>query len=165
MTAIALLLALAWAVMALAPATPIGHGLRRWLVEAPARRLAGVRRSSIVAVLLTIGLVATAWAVDDELPRVLAMAAPEAATWLSMVELGTFVDIAVTALAAQAAIKLGALRIGAWRMMAPRRHRTGRTARRHRAVPANDQDDPVPAAWRDVRRAAGAISASSRAAR
>jgi hypothetical protein len=137
-TALALLLAGLWAILAFAPDTPVAGLVHRWLVEAPARRLATVRRGSVVAVLLGVGLLAAAAAIDLELLHVATMAAPEAATWLSMVEIGTLIDAGIAVFTARAAIRWTDLR----RSVALNRPRArARRAPRPPRPPANDDED------------------------
>ena len=94
MILLALVLA-GWTLLVLAPETPVAAWLRRWTVEAPARRLLAVRPATMIALALVALLVTAAWAFESEGFRILASAAPEAATWLSMIEVGTLVDAAM----------------------------------------------------------------------
>jgi hypothetical protein len=135
MIVLATALAGAWAMMTLAPSTPIGRSLHAALVEAPARRLAAVRRATVIAMLLTIALTTAAWAIDYELLQLAAMAAPEAAIWLSMVEVGTLVEVGAAAFAARTVFRTDALRA-----ILPRPRGT-RARRPARSLPANDDED------------------------
>jgi len=147
MTALITTLLALWLAMGCAPATPVARWLRAWLVEAPARRLAAIRQASVVAVLLAVAIAGLAWAVDDELLRVAAMAAPDAAVWLSMVEVGTLVDVAAAALAARTVLRVGTVRTMLRAMLGARRtRRARRITGTRRPNPANDDEDPALAA-------------------
>lgn len=140
MTAIAVATALAMLIISLAPATPVGRFLHHWLAAVPARRLSAVRGGAVMLALLAVlAFVATAWFLDAEAVHLLAMTAPDAASWLTMVEAGTIVEGVVALVAARTVLTLSTARIWIARW-GPRR---ARSSRRKLRAPANDQEDDL----------------------
>jgi hypothetical protein len=140
MMALAIILAGLWLTLASVPATPIARFLHHWLVSAPARRLNALRNGAVVlALLIVAAIVGIAWLLDLEILRALAMAAPEAATWLTMVEAGTIVDGLIALIVARTALGMASVKtwLASW---SPRRTRT---SRRKPRPPANDQEDDL----------------------
>jgi len=137
-----------WLVIAAAPETPIAGSCRRWLVEAPARRLLEVRRETVLIAAVLLGTLALASLLGDDARQIVAFGSPDVAIWMSSIEFGTCLDIVAGALLAAPVLRPGT----AQRWLSGRvrlSHRHGRRAARprraeHRA--AND-DDPAPM-WR-----------------
>jgi hypothetical protein len=98
-----LLLCAAIAVMALWPDTPAGRVLRRWLVEAPARRL---RPGVLIfgAVLLVVVTAALAFGGSDGF--VVAAQAPEAIGWFVTFDIGTYIDVLLVAWLLGASVRI-----------------------------------------------------------
>lgn len=147
-------------VLALAafPASPLGRGLRRALVEAPARRLNAIKPGHIVMLLglALVGLIMFGLFDTDGL-RVFGMMAPEIAVWFSAFELSLVMDALVIGLAIATTARLRviglAIRraiqgVASWlaRRIAPR-ERGSRPRPQRKQEPSGD---PEPWAWSPV---------------
>jgi hypothetical protein len=132
-----------WLLILVAPATPIGRFLRASLVERPAARLNRLSAGHVALIVLAgIVIGAIAWAGEGDGLRMLAMAAPEAATWLTSFEIAAYLDVAVAAFAAWSAARLRLpAALASLRGATPRRRRTARRDASAR-TPAND-DEPA----------------------
>lgn len=137
---VTMLLAAGWLVASLAPETPIGAALHRWLVAKPAALLNRITRGQV---LLTLGMalliLGSGWLGQDVLNAV-AMGSPELMAAFASVELSVWVDGVAGALLSWSAVR--GMRLA--RRIAPRRSasRARRTRRpaAHRPA-ANDADD------------------------
>lgn len=143
-------------VLAAWPDTPTVKRLRRWLVEAPVRRMNRISRSRVVAWLIITAAIAVAFLLfQAEGLRLAAMAAPELMTWLTLFDIATLAEgmAAVAVLAATrrwTALKV-AIRGAVSSLTALFRRLAGRTrenrppaARRRRPC---RRDDPDPFGW------------------
>lgn len=146
-TAVALLAL--WLALALAGDTPCGRALRRALVDWPASRLARITQLQVVLWVAVFGGIGLAQAVlGHEAARGLAMALPEFAGWVTMVEVTAYLDALVALVTTASLARLSGVK--AWvRSIRPVRRPRARTPRRRNAggarrMPAND-DDPAPA--------------------
>ena len=93
------------ATMVLWPQTPAATFLRRWLVEAPARRLRpGVL---VFGAVLLIG-VAAALAFGGSDGFMVAAQAPEAIAWFATFDVATWIDVIVVAWLLSASVRIGA---------------------------------------------------------
>ncbi len=159
------------AVLLLFPETPVGRGLRRWLVEKPARRLnrATIWQILFVCGLLIAGLVMTlAFGFDGGL--LYAMMAPEILVWAVMFDIGLIIDglLITSAILASNGVRIARAMATDWIRRALVVVRTPRAARsrRPRRVnrPGRSQDPKAegglsprtgPSAWRRRRAAPG----------
>ncbi|MEH3158010.1 MAG: hypothetical protein PGN08_03235 [Sphingomonas taxi] len=137
-----------WLAMTIAPATPIAAALRRWLVAAPARRLARIGRGDVViAIVLVAAIVAMTCLEDGDPLRMAVMGLPDTALWLTTVELSAVVDLAIAVGVALAGWRGGGTRAFATTLGSRLRRRTAARARRIRRVrrptAANDDDGPA----------------------
>lgn len=137
----AIVLAMIVAVLLLAKGTPAERMLHRWLVEAPARRLLGLHRGHVAALMAALALVAIAQALGGDAPAFIAMSGGELVQWAAVVEFSTFADVAMALLGAASLsrvrlrITLGALP----RLRSHRVRRQRRTARtRRKALPSDE---------------------------
>jgi hypothetical protein len=139
---------MAWLSMLVVPDAPLGRFCRRWLVEAPARRLATLRRKTVVIGFALIITCVVAGLIGQDAQQIVMFGTPDVAIMLSSIELGTMLDIAAATLIALPMMRPTTIR----RWLASRRttRRRGRIAsqRRVRARPAaNDDSDPA-GEWR-----------------
>lgn len=137
-----------------------GRALRRWLVDAPARMLAGLSRRHIGAVVL-VGLLglAAVLAFEAEGLRLFSMAAPELTAWAMMFDVAVVLDLMVLIVGLRAASAWRAVARQAAAVIRPvlnaaRRIGTAATARARRPRkarpprPGRDDVEPMPAlAW------------------
>jgi hypothetical protein len=130
-----------WLTLIAAGDTPIGRGMRRWLVEKPAARLAGVRREAVLTWLL-LGAVGAVlfWLLEEEGLRLFTMALPELVGWMTAFEIGTLVDAIAVAAVAASTLRLGAMRAWVARRLPGRRATRARRSRPAVRV-ANDDED------------------------
>jgi hypothetical protein len=93
------------AAMTLWPQTPAGRFLRRWVVEAPARKLTpGVM---IFGTFLLLAVVGALLFMKSEGMVVLAQA-PEAISWFAAFDIGTYIDVIAVAWLLAATVRLQA---------------------------------------------------------
>jgi hypothetical protein len=137
-----------WLALLVAGNTPVGRGMRHWLVEWPAARLSRIQRGAVLVwlVLITIGA-ACFWLLEEEGLRMFAMALPELAGWVTAFEIGSLVDAIAMAVLAASTVRIGAVKAWVMRRLPIRRARA-RRARRTRPVKrgANDAEDGAVAA-------------------
>jgi hypothetical protein len=143
-----------WLLLLTAPKTPIGRFLYQMLVAAPATRLGRITRGQMLLVLLLcIGSTAIVWLMGGEALRLLGMAVPDVAMWVTTFEITTYLDV-VAALAMAASTMRAQLLVRRLRDALPYKAcRPGKRAARSRRIrhPArakadNDDDRPVIAA-------------------
>jgi hypothetical protein len=120
---------------------PIGRGLRRALVEAPAKALSRLTPGQIaLALIMTAAGVLVALMFEAEGLRLLGMALPEGLAWIAAFDIATFLDLFAAAAMVAAAARLRGLRDTARLILARTRGRltrlldVPRRARRHRRV-------------------------------
>lgn len=134
-------LLLFWCALLMAEGTPIGQTLRRLLVEAPARWCNRWSRGDVLLILtLLAGAALILWLMEAEGRLFLGMLGPDIVAGASMLELGTLLDVAVTALTVFATLRVKGLRQWATARFARRMSRARRT-RRPAGNPANDDGD------------------------
>lgn len=141
MNAIVATFAALWAAALIAPATPLGRAIAAMIVDRPARMLAAIRRGHVALVtLLAVGAAGLVWLIGEESARLMAMAAPEVASWAVMFEVTTLLDVTIAAVTTASMLSLrgiaARLRPGA-RLHRPRRRGTAAT----RPPAANDDED------------------------
>jgi len=131
-------LLLFWFALLVADGTPIGRTLRRLLVEAPARWCNRWSRGDMLLVLVLLaGAAAILWLMEAEGRLFLGMFGPDIIAGASMLELGTLLDVAVTAVAVFTTLRVQGLR----HWIAARFSRRLPRARRTRRPAANDDGD------------------------
>lgn len=137
-------LLLFWFALLVADGTPVGRTLRRILVEAPARWCNRWSRGEVLLILtLLAGAVLILWLMEAEGRLFLGMMGPDIVAGASMLELGTLIDVAVTAVTVFATLRVKGLRhwvAARFSRRLPRARRTRRTAR-----PAANDDGDGPA--------------------
>lgn len=134
-------LLLFWCALLMAEGTPIGRTLRRVLVEAPARWCNRWSRGEVLLVLgFAAAAIAVVWVMETEGAVLFSMMAPEAIAWASMFEIGTLVDVALTAATVFTALRLQGLRHWVTARFTRRQPRL-RRSRRPAHKPANDDGD------------------------
>ena len=93
------------------PETAIGKGLRRGLVETPARWLSRLTPGRIALALTLVGIsLLVALVFETEGLRLLGMALPEALTWVAAFDIATFLDLFALVALAAASARVQALR-------------------------------------------------------
>ena len=100
-------MAACWAVIAAFPETVIGKGIRHALVERPAARLSRFTRGDAAVIFLL--MLATAMVTligEGDGIRLLTLAAPDVAIWITTFEVSAYVDILVTLGAAASGLRL-----------------------------------------------------------
>lgn len=137
-------LLLLWFTLLVAGDTPVGRTLRRMLVVAPARWCCRWSRGDMLLVLVLLaGAALILWLMEAEGRLFLGMLGPDIVAGASMLELGTLLDVAVTAVAVFTTLRVQGLRqwVAARRVRhLPRARRTRRPAR-----PAANDDGDEPA--------------------
>ena len=94
------------AAIALWPQTPAGRFLRRWLVEAPARKLTpGVMIFGAFLLLAVVG--ALAWGKTEGL--IVAAQGGDAIAWFAAFDVGTYIDVIAVAWLLAATVRLRAV--------------------------------------------------------
>lgn len=132
---------------------PIGKGLRRILVEAPAKALSRLTPGQIaLALIVTAAGVLVGLMFEAEGLRLLGMALPEGLAWVAAFDIVTFLDLFAAAAMVAAAARLRGLRDTARLILArargrlarildvPRRARRRRRVRRPSARPGRTDD-------------------------
>lgn len=90
-----------WLVMATAPQTPIGKAMGHILVEKPAARLLRFTRGdAAVMVLLMMAVMMVTLVGEGDGIRLLTLAAPDVAIWITTFEISAYLDIVIALAAA-----------------------------------------------------------------
>ena len=152
--AVAAIFLLLWATLTVAEGTPIGAFLQRVMVELPAAILERVTRGHILLALVMIVLVGLAVCFGEgDGVRMLSMAAPDIAAWLTTFEISAYLDVAASLVAVASAMRVKNVRDRVVTALAlpSRRPAQGETRprcsrRRAQIVPANDDEDGAPLA-------------------
>lgn len=133
-----------WLTLGFAPDIPIARALRRALVEMPAARLSRITRGDVaVAIVLAIAAGMIAFVGEGDGIRLLTMAAPDMALWITSFEISTVVDIVVAIALAASHMRVGTI---IDRIRRRPRHRARRASGRlPRPASNDDEDDRV---WR-----------------
>ena len=104
------LLCLALAIAGLCPETPIGRLLKDLLIDAPARKLAGVRRSHVVIALAIVALAAVLILGGGHEGMFLAAGyVPEGIAWVAAFDIATYLDVFALVWLAAATVRLRAV--------------------------------------------------------
>ena len=96
-----------WLVMATAPRTPIGNAMHRVLIDRPAARLARFTRgdAAVMALLMLTAAMVTLVGEGDGI-RLLTLAAPDVAIWITTFEISVYVDILMALAAAASSLRV-----------------------------------------------------------
>lgn len=130
-----------WAVLLVAPATPIGRALGRWLVDAPAQVFNRITRGHIVMWCVLAAFAALIiWQLEGDGVVLLRMMAPEIVGWLTMFEVGTVVDLAVAVAATSSVVRMRNF-IGLVVARLPGAQRRAGRLRRTRSAPSKPAND------------------------
>ncbi|WP_139810095.1 hypothetical protein [Sphingomonas azotifigens] len=137
-------LLLIWLAVLVADDTPAGRALRKLLVEAPARWCNRWSRGDLLLILVLVaGAAAILWAMEAEGRLFLGMFGPDIVAGASMLELGTLLDVAVTAVAVFTTLRVQGLRHWIAARLPRRQPRARRTRRQMRPAANDDGDGPV----------------------
>lgn len=154
----AVIFLMCWTALKLAGGTPTGRILHRFMVDLPAIAASRVSRGHVTLAIIVLVLIALHLNAGSNDPvRMIGLAAPELALWLTSLEIGWVIEAVTFVVAAWTAIR----GTNGWRVTAnlarrcARRSRgeTKRTRRNRRCAcpaPANDEDeDEDDGAWRN----------------
>lgn len=139
-----------WLTISVAPATPIAMTLRRWMVDAPGRRLSAAGRAeAVIATVLVAAILAMTLLDDGDPLRMAVMGVPDAALWLTSFELTAVVDVVVALGVAIAGWRGGGMRVVSTAIARRIKRRSISRARRERRTvrtraAANDDDSEAP---------------------
>lgn len=137
-------LLLFWFALLVADGTPIGRTLRRVMVEAPARWCNRWSRGDMLLVLVLLaGAALILWLMEAEGRLFLGMFGPDIVAGASMLELGTLLDVAVTAVAVFTTLRVQGLRHWVAARFSRRLPRARRTRRPARAAANDDGEGPA----------------------
>ncbi|KQO05520.1 hypothetical protein [Sphingomonas sp. Leaf242] len=135
-----------WLVMATAPQTPIGKALRRVLIDKPAARLARLTRgdAAVMFLLMLTAAMVTLVGEGDGI-RLLTLAAPDVAIWITTFEVSAYVDILMALAAAASSLRVRTFMTG-WISVCTRRpgakaHKRAIRSRKMRSTDADNDDD------------------------
>ena len=135
-----------WLFMATAPQTPVGNAMRRMLIEKPAARLLRLTRAdAAVMVLLMIAAMMVTLVGEGDGIRLLTLAAPDVAIWITTFEVSAYLDIMVALVAASTSLRVrGVLAryLGIFaRRPAAKSHTRAIRSRKARPTAADNDDD------------------------
>jgi hypothetical protein len=144
MTATIVLL-LCWAALLIAGDTSTGRFMRCVMVVKPAAAANRLEPGHVaLAIVITLLVVLHASAGDGDPIRMVALFAPDMALWLASIELGTLVEASIGLVAALAALRTAVRSAFALRLPRHPKNKVNRARsgpRRHRSLPANDDED------------------------
>ncbi len=135
-----------WLVMATAPRTPIGKALRRVLIDMPAARLARFTRgdAAVMFLLMLTAAMVTLVGEGDGI-RLLTLAAPDVAIWITTFEISAYVDILMAVAAAASSLRVRSFmtrRLSVFtRRPAAQKHKRAIRSRKTRSTNASNDDD------------------------
>ncbi len=135
-----------WLVIATAPRTPIGKAMHRMLVDKPATRLARFTRGdAAVMVLLMIAAAMVTLVGEGDGIRLLTLAAPDVAVWITTFEVSAYLDVVMALAAAASSLRVrGAMAryLGIFaRRPAAKAHKRAIRSRKTRPTVADNDDD------------------------
>lgn len=137
-------LLLLWFGLLVAGDTPVGRTLRRVLVQAPARWCNRWSRGDVLLILCFLAVAALLlWLMEAEGRLFLGMFGPDILAGASMLELGTLLDVAATAIAVFTTLRVQGLRHWMTARFGRRLPRTRRTRRPGRRAANDDGDGPA----------------------
>jgi len=135
-----------WLVMATAPQTPIGNAMRRVLIDRPAARLARFTRgdAAVMFLLMLTAAMVTLVGEGDGI-RLLTLAAPDVAIWITTFEVSAYVDILMALAAAASSLRVRGFTTR-WlevftRRLAAKAHKRAIRSRKKRSTNADNDDD------------------------
>ncbi|MDE0879504.1 MAG: hypothetical protein OSB00_12705 [Sphingomonas bacterium] len=140
----AVTLLLLWSLMLAGADTPIGRTLYRGSVTAPARFINKTGRGHVLLTASLVALIAgLVWLIGDESVRLMAMGAPEIASWLVVIDAASLIDAAVAAVMVASSVRLDALKTRIARSVrrASRARRRATVPRPGRMTVANDDEE------------------------
>jgi len=128
--------------MVVARGTPVGDGLHRILVEAPARQLSRIARGQFLLMLLTLSIIiALVWLLENDGRMLVTMGLPEFLGFATAIDLSALLDLAAVAVIAATTIRFRAVTSWLRHQIAPRRPRARRPRVQRLRPPANDDED------------------------
>lgn len=135
-----------WLVMATAPQTSIGKALRRMLIDRPAERLLRFSRGdAAVMFLLMIAAAMVTLVGEGDGIRLLTLAAPDVAIWITTFEVSAYLDIVMALAATVSSLRVrGVLAryMGVFgRRPAAKAHKRAIRSRKARPTIADNDDD------------------------
>ena len=145
-----------WLVMATAPQTPIGRAMRHVLINKPAARLLRFTRGdAAVMFLLMIAAAMVTLVGEGDGIRLLTLAAPDVAIWITTFEVSAYVDILMALAAAASSLRVRGF-MTRWLGVFTRRpgakaHKRAIRSRKTRSTNADNDDDRH---WRETALAA-----------
>lgn len=140
-----------WLIMAGASQTPLGKAMHRMLVDAPAMRLSRFTRGdAAVIVLMMIAAAMVTLVGEGDGIRVLTLAAPDIAIWITTFEMSAYLDIVMALAAAAAGLRVRGMArylgvVG--RHPAAKARKRATRSRRTRPIVGDNDDDRH---WRGV---------------
>ena len=141
-----------WLVMATAPQTPIGRAMRHVLIDKPAARLLRFTRGdAAVMFLLMIAAAMVTLVGEGDGIRLLTLAAPDVAIWITTFEISAYVDILMALAAAASSLRVRGF-MTRWlsiftRRPAAKAHKRAIRSRKTRSTNADNDDDRH---WRQI---------------
>ncbi|RMB34238.1 hypothetical protein C8J47_1959 [Sphingomonas sp. PP-F2F-G114-C0414] len=141
-----------WLAMATAPQTPIGNAMRRVLIDKPAARLARFTRGdAAVMVLLMLTAAMVTLVGEGDGIRLLTLAAPDVAIWITTFEISAYVDILMALAAAASSLRVRSL-MTRWLSVFTRRPgaKAHKRAIRSRKMQSTDADNDDDRHWRQT---------------
>lgn len=130
-----------WLALWAAGDTPVGHAMRGWMVEWPARRLSRISRGQILLFLTLASVVVTLiWLLENDGRMLVAMGLPDVLGFAMAFDVASLLDLAAVAVLAASTIRLRA--VGRWvaTRLSPRRPRKRSVRVRRTRLPANDDE-------------------------
>ncbi|MBD8618571.1 hypothetical protein IFT67_06515 [Sphingomonas sp. CFBP 13728] len=135
-----------WLVMATAPQTPIGRAMRHVLIDKPAARLLRFTRGdAAVMFLLMIAAAMVTLVGEGDGIRLLTLAAPDVAIWITTFEISAYFDILMALAAAASSLRVRGF-MTRWlsvftRRPAAKAHKRAIRSRKTRSTNADNDDD------------------------
>jgi len=135
-----------WLVMATAPQTPIGRAMRLMLIDKPAVRLLRLTRgdAAVMFLLMLTAAMVTLVGEGDGI-RLLTLAAPDVAIWITTFEVSAYVDILMALAVAVSSLRVRTFMMG-WisvftRRPAAKAYKRAIRSRKTRSTDADNDDD------------------------
>ncbi|MBD8546667.1 hypothetical protein [Sphingomonas sp. CFBP 8760] len=136
-----------WSALTAARGTPVGRLLHRVMVEIPAATINSTTRGHMLLAAGAFGFICiVTWFGEADGLRMLGMAVPDAAAWVTTFEITAYLDVISALIAVSTATRLRAIKLQVLTAIMPRFHRLAGKPRsrsirqRCRAKAANDDD-------------------------